>query len=329
MLTIRRALGFAALCAIQSALCADAEASSSLDPPTAAASGDSISAHEPNSSPIVIKEATDEFVVGADGLFTETIHEELQPQSEAAARKVGQQTIRYSSSMVDTEVLEAYTAKVDGRRLPVDPTSLHTQIQDTSAQGSLYSDLVQTVILFPEVAAHDVVVYTARKRAKAAYFPGQFLAEDVYPRTTSLENVRVKIVMPRSMALRLEAQGVEFRRSDFGDNVAYEMHYAAPDALATDLSPLSIYDRAPRYFASTFPDYATFSRTYATLVEDKTVPSDAIRTLADTITAGVANRRQQAQKIYEWVSSHVRYVAVELGRGNIEPHKAEVIANNG
>jgi hypothetical protein len=51
--------------------------------------------------------------------------------------------------------------------------------------------------------------------------------------------------------------------------------------------------------------------------------------LADEITTGTSDRRKQAQRIYDWVSKHIRYVAVVLGNGGYEPHEAIKILENG
>jgi hypothetical protein len=54
-----------------------------------------------------------------------------------------------------------------------------------------------------------------------------------------------------------------------------------------------------------------------------------IQALADEITAGTSDRREQANRIYDWVSRHIRYVAVFLGNGGYEPHEAIKILENG
>ena len=53
-----------------------------------------------------------------------------------------------------------------------------------------------------------------------------------------------------------------------------------------------------------------------------------IQAKADEITAGVTDRREQAQKIYNWVASHVRYIALEFGQGGIVPHNADAVLTN-
>ncbi len=64
------------------------------------------------------------------------------------------------------------------------------------------------------------------------------------------------------------------------------------------------------------------------MIARKIVVTPKVQQLADEITAGITNRRQQAQKIYEWVSTHIRYVAIELGKGGIVPHDPDLVIAN-
>ena len=54
-----------------------------------------------------------------------------------------------------------------------------------------------------------------------------------------------------------------------------------------------------------------------------------VSALADQLTQGVTDRRAQAQKLYEWVSAHIRYVGIELGTGSFVPHDVDSIVANG
>jgi hypothetical protein len=92
---------------------------------------------------------------------------------------------------------------------------------------------------------------------------------------------------------------------------------------------VSPFDRMPRLFVSSFASYDDLGRAYAALAADKIAVSPKIKALADEITAGLTDRRQQAQKLYEWVSKHIRYVAVFIGRGSLVPHQADAILADG
>jgi hypothetical protein len=77
------------------------------------------------------------------------------------------------------------------------------------------------------------------------------------------------------------------------------------------------------------PDYAAMAGAYAAIALPKEAVTPEIQRLADRITEGIADRRQQARAIYEWVSTHIRYVAVWLVQGAIEPHEAASVLELG
>ena len=41
------------------------------------------------------------------------------------------------------------------------------------------------------------------------------------------------------------------------------------------------------------------------------------------------DRREQARALYEWVSARIRYVALYLAAGGVEPHAADSVLVNG
>ena len=61
------------------------------------------------------------------GLYTETLHTEISPTNEAAAKTLGEQRITYSEATEDLDVTEAYTLKSDGWKVPVDPAKIFVQ----------------------------------------------------------------------------------------------------------------------------------------------------------------------------------------------------------
>ena len=281
-------------------------------------------------SPITIKLLTSDVVVEADGTYVNTEHWEILARNGAAAQQAAQQVKQYSESMGDLDVIEAYTLKADGTRIPVDQSAIFTQLPQGSANANAaITDLKQKLIVFPNVAAGDVVAFTIKKHINHPFFAKYFYDNDFFPRTISIEEARGSIVVPKSMPLNIESHDMTFTKEETDSATSYRWTYAAPDALTEDNSQVSTYDRSPRFFVSSFKDYDEFARAYQSLAAPLIDVTPKIQTLADSITAGVSDRRQQAQKIYEWVSGHIRFVYLELGRGSVVPHSAEAVLANG
>jgi transglutaminase-like putative cysteine protease len=275
----------------------------------------------------IVKQYAVDYEVQADGRYVRIERRETQATNDAAAKDIGQQALPYSESLEELEIVEAYTLKRDGRRLAVNPAAIFSQLPQGSPQVAEFSDQRQKVIVFPDVAAGDSVGYVALKRVKPP-LPGRFSISSVFPRTIAFNDAKVRVVAPKTLPLRVEAHEMVVEKSTKGDNVVYQWRHVLRSAVIEDLSPISVWDRAPRAFISSDKDYAELGRAYASQATPKARVTTKIEALAAQVTAGISDRREQARKLYEWVSREIRYVAIILGTGAMVPHDAEAVLAN-
>ena len=90
-----------------------------------------------------------------------------------------------------------------------------------------------------------------------------------------------------------------------------------------DPASLAPMDRVPRVFASSLSDWDAFGHTWASLIADKAAVAPRIQALADMLTAGTSDRHEQAKRLYDWVGTNIRWVAIQIGNGTIGPHTAD------
>jgi transglutaminase-like putative cysteine protease len=76
-------------------------------------------------------------------------------------------------------------------------------------------------------------------------------------------------------------------------------------------------------------DFAEYARSIDQLAEGTAVPNEAIRAEVQSILADAPpDARLRAERLYAWIQSNIRYVAVEVGLGGWRPHAAvDVYAN--
>ena len=282
----------------------------------------------PPAPAIIVKTMTVDQVVAPDGSYTTTLHVERVATNQSAAQKIAQQTVEYSESMETAEIPEAFTRKPDGRILEVDRTKIFAQSPPGSPVVPMFTDRKQKVIVFPDVALEDLVVFTIKRTHRPA-FADQFFGGDVFPRGLAFEDARERITLPKTMATRVEARGVDHQVEETADTVTHIFTHKNPLPAVAPASALSPWDTDPQYTISTFPDYRAVADAYRELASVKTAVTPRIQALADEITAGTADQREQAHLIYDWVSKHIRYVAIFLGNGGYEPHDAAAILENG
>jgi transglutaminase-like putative cysteine protease len=278
---------------------------------------------------LVMHKLTVDIDVRPDGTATVTQHREISPASLAAAAQIGQYAIGFNPSLQRLDILQASTAKQDGTRLPVDMSQIRTQLIPGAPNSPVYQDMQQKVVVFPDLAAGDTEDITWREETHTPLFAGQFMWNIDFSRFVSWEDVVVTIRAPASYPLHTETFGVDFSRSEQDGVVSYVWRYRATDVVAEDVASVSDWDRLPRFFVSSFPDYGAMAAAYAKLADPKVVVTPRIQERADAITAGIEDRRAQARAIYEWVSTHIRYVALYLGPGGVEPHEADAALANG
>jgi transglutaminase-like putative cysteine protease len=276
---------------------------------------------------LIFKHINNFITVQPDGNTTSEISVELGIGNDAMARTAGQQTIAYSPSLEQLEVLTAQTHKSDGRVLPVPPASIQERLLPAAANAAGFDDRHAKIAIFPDVGAGDTLVLKVRRTTLRPYFPGYFATMAVLPGVFPTNNYEVVISTPSSMPIRTENRVIELDKEVQGDRTLYRFH-ASLMATDTTTHALGPADYAPIFGISSFKDWDEFADVYSALVLPKTEVTDAISKLAREVTAGIDDRKEQTRLLYEWVSTHIRYVNVVLGIGGFEPHAAaEVLAN--
>ena len=278
---------------------------------------------------VIVHRLAIDIEVKEDGSAVITQTRRQSPSSRAAASQIGQLPIGFNPTLQRVEITEAYTKKRDGRRVEVDLAQVRTQLAPGIPNAPVFRDIQQKVVIFPDLTEGDEAVISYRDDSFTPLFPGHFFWSINFPRTVAWESVDITVTAPAVMKLRGEEFELSYERREQDGLERHHWHYERPDVIAEDIAALSSWDRLPRLFVSSFPDYAALAAAYAARADAAAVVSPRIQAKADEITAGIEDRRAQARAIYEWTSSRIRYVALYLGAGGVVPHTAEEVLANG
>ncbi|HWY61706.1 MAG TPA: DUF3857 and transglutaminase domain-containing protein [Rhizomicrobium sp.] len=265
--------------------------------------------------------------VAPDGSATLTSHAETKILQQNAIAQLGQLKLSYSDGLQQIDINAAYTLKPDGRKIPVGPDAIIVQQSPATQNAPMLSDMKQKVIIFPDVEVGDTLVTDSTIRSKPA-IPGSFFYDVTFPAALPIDEATVSIAAPKTMALTLETRSLDAVKSADGDRVLYKIRYTNQHPLFGAV-PQADYDLMPRLSVSTFKDYDALAAAYAPLAAPALTVTPAIQARADEIVAGTSDRREQVRRIYDWVSAHIRYLALEFGQGGIVPHDADHVLANG
>ena len=228
--------------------------------------------------------------------------------------------------MQDLQVTSAYTLKPDGTKLPVSPDAI--LVRQKAMPSPFFSDLKEKVILFPNVEPGDTLVYDSVIQSQAR-IPGQFYFGAHIPRAIEIDSDTITFVTPKSLPLTFDPYGFAVQKTAEGGNLVYTIRYVNRTPALELPQYLSDLDHGQRVFASSVGTFDALAAGYEPLISTKLAVTPTIIAKANEITAGITDRREQARKLYEWVSAHVRYIALFFGDGGIVPHSADSILANG
>ncbi len=265
--------------------------------------------------------------VNADGSFLQAGKVGYRVLDAQGLRALQQMTISYTANYQSLEIAAAYTLKADGRRIDVAPANILHGRGASTMPG--YEDIVTATIVFPNVEIGDEVVLETVLHQLIPWIPNQFAAGMTYARNTVVKDASFAISVPEKYPLMIDAAGLEAGAVVSGDGKTRQTwRFHNDTAVPPEPGAVLNADANPHVYVSSFADYAAVARAANVWFKDKATVTPEIRALADKLTAGISDPRAQAEKLYDWVSSHVSYVQIVLGAGGFVPHPAsEVLAN--
>jgi transglutaminase-like putative cysteine protease len=266
--------------------------------------------------------------VNTDGTF-DLDHETVTViNEERAIRTLGQYSISYNRALETVDVIEAYTQKPDGRKVPVHTDQIKEQQEVQSSLAPMFSDTLVKVVIFPEVAVGDKLFVHAQHHRTTPLFPGKF--EDLsYTGFYPVKQMTVTYDMPEAMHLNADARGFSASSptSPPGRKI-YRWDFIPGDNQRIEQNSVSYLDYGRRLAVSTFVDYGDMAHAYNVRASDKANVTPKITQLETKITAGLTEQRAKVLALTDWVRRNIRYVSISVAAGGVVPHFADTILDN-
>jgi len=271
-----------------------------------------------------------DYVVRPDAGSVQTETYEILLKTKAAVEQFSQVRLSYSEKMETLDVVSAYTLTADGQRRDVPADRIYTQESYSSAAAAMYADRKVRVIVFPNLAPGTRLVYQVRRAQQTPYFPGYFGLWETFNVFTQYDDAEVTLSAPASLPMYVDSRGVQGSDTPTVKNgqAQWRWRYQRRDPMQAQNWAAAVWEFGPNIMASTFRDWAQVGHAYQVKAGAAAEVTPSIQALADEMTAGISDRRAQADALYRWVAQNIRYVAVYLGNGGLEPNSAQSILDN-
>ncbi|MGY8682620.1 DUF3857 and transglutaminase domain-containing protein [Bradyrhizobium sp. UFLA05-153] len=250
-------------------------------------------------------------------------------RSEVAVTAFGQITLQVNEHFANLEIIEATTVKADGRRIDVPADKILTSnLPNASQLGIFEADVRNRTIVFPDVAVGDSLHYKTHSRERQHGISGGFSATYVVPPSGRFENVEITLDAPKSLAVAEQSDGFARLSEEKGERRVVSWTLGPQTYQADEPGATAAIDHSPYLILSSYGSWQAIGQTFLDGAAPMSKPTADLKTLADDVTRGITDRRDQARAIFDWVSKNVRYFSIFLGQGGFVPHDAaSVLAN--
>lgn len=263
--------------------------------------------------------------VRADGTYEEKIQVVTLVKSAAAIEAVSQDELDFYSDRETVEVLEAFTELPSGERIPVAADAIRVVDEERSEGVAMFSSRKTQVVIFPKIGVGAKAHTTMLRKTHTPLFPGQFVFRRALGPSVEYGHLEFNISHDPAIQISADSRGFTGGRLPDGPDgtVRYRYTFAQPVTQASESWQVSNSDFGPYVHLSTFDSPLAVGRVYEKAAAPKAAVTPEVQTLADEITSGMSDPKEQARALYHWVSQEIRYVAIFLGSGGVVPNTAE------
>jgi Domain of Unknown Function with PDB structure (DUF3857)/Transglutaminase-like superfamily len=261
--------------------------------------------------------------IGEDLTLTYVRHAETTPLNDAAVQSYSQHRIVVKGSD-KFELIEAYTRKADGRKLPVNLSEIATQDGEVGPYISLL-DVKIKQIPFRDLGSGDSSVLVYKITEKDHYVPGN-VSWDQYVAPSAVDKeLTYNLRAPGNLNFVHSEKDFAYEESRNGGTVTRRWSARIFRPVPTEKEIANLTDYVPSLQFSTFDSYESLGKAFYKVAAPKAAFTPAIEKLANEITAGREDPKAQAEAIFDWVSKNVTYVAVFFGSGRLVPNEASLV----
>ncbi len=292
---------------------------------------------------IVIERSETTYRMHADGTGERDLHVNIRIQSDGAAQQFGVLSFPYASANESPMIKLVRVHKPDGSIVDSPATDAMDMPTEVTREAPLYSDLKEKHIPVRSLSAGDTLEYEVDTTINKAEAPGQFWGADHFtaPGTIIVLAEILALEVPSEKYVQVWSPNHKPDVTEHDGLKTYTWNVAqlvtAPkssgDETAKPTPPRDSDEDAdgrklPSVAWTTFHSWTEVGDWYRSLALKQSDPTDMLRARADEITQNAKTPEDQVRALYDFVSTHTRYVGIDFGIGRYQPHTAaEVLAN--
>ena len=193
---------------------------------------------------------------------------------------------------------------------------------------NLYSDTVWHVISMSALEPGCTIEYQVSiEDATTSNGENRFWGGFHFQSTNPTLQTNYAFRLPKDRGFRWKAVNCMIEPQIMSENeiVTYLWHYGETPAIHEEVGMPNIDEIVPRFSFSSFDSWDEVSNWYRELAKDRYDFDSNIKQIVNNLTSGLETQHEKIRTIYDFVTSKIRYVGIELGKGAYQPSLASQV----
>lgn len=194
----------------------------------------------------------------------------------------------------------------------------------------MYSDVKNRVVSMPGLTNGSIIDYSYTLTPKRHFMQEEFSSNWAFQTGQPVVKSHYEVSFPSEMDVEWADFGADLEPSvEEADNrktLTWERS-DIPRIIEEPAMP-PMQEVTDRVLVTSIDSWDKYAREFWKLAEDRVQPNEDIRAKTEELTEGLETDEEKIHAIYNYAATKIRYVAIELGRGRIQPHDATEVFQN-
>ena len=265
----------------------------------------------------------------ADGTSVRTQNTSIKMLSEAGVHNWGVLEFAYAAENEHIDVHFVRVHKADGSTIATPAENVLDLPSDVTRVAPMYSDLKQKQIPVKALGVGDTLEFEIAYSEDKPLVPGQFWYSYNFTRTSVVLKEILELRVPHDKLPKISNADLNPVITDDGAERVYT--WTTSNTEPTKPSGTDEDSNEPKKASvqfSTFTSWQQVGEWYGKLAQPQVKVTPEIQAKADALVKDISAGPARIEALYDFVSTHIRYIGLSFGIGRYRPHTAEEVLEN-
>ena len=246
--------------------------------------------------------------------------------------KFGTVSIPYTRNNDDVTIHHAWTLKMDGEKINLEESKITKDLVPPEAiESGMFVDARLQQFTMPKMSEGCIIDYEYSSRTRGHLLRGEFWHQIYFQTEVPSKNYQLIVKVPSKKILHYAIHGADIEPSIVETTHARTYTFKIADIPALYKEPLmpAIQDVAYSITLSSLDSWERLIQWYLTLIREQDQATPEIREKTKKLLSGAFTKREKIKRLFYFVATNIKYVAIELGIWAIKPHAASRILEEG